>query len=113
MTSTATGLAVQWRDAGCKTMARVKPDGRAAWRLRAPRRSPDDWAIEAAHCPYLGRHPYNLGPDAWRISILFLRTGWGRHDRSLFEEVARLTVRSEREALDAVLWLDAVASAGP
>ena len=101
-------MQVDWAGLGCKKAARVKGQnakstGRAAWRLRAPRRSRTDWVIEADHCPYLGQHPYRYGDDAWRISIQLLDRG----DNPV--EVAHLVATSEAEAFEAVTWLDVAA----
>lgn len=72
-----------------------KPRGSlGAYRLRAPRTSPSDWCIEAVHGAYLGEHPYNLGGDAWRISIQ-------RHDvdRDVFIETGFEIALSETQAI--------------
>lgn len=103
-------VAPDWRVLGCKTAPLIKadhrlPKGRGAWRLRADRRSAEDWLIEAKHCPYLGVHPYNHGDDAWRISIQTPHN-W-RSDQMV--ERAYLVAKSEAEAFEAVTWLDAVA----
>lgn len=94
---------IDWRDLGAKPMKRMS-DGRAAWRLRADRRSPEDWTIEAKHGGYLGKHPYNLGDDAWRISIQ-------RYDmsRDVMVEVGHVVARSEAEAHEAVRYFATLA----
>lgn len=102
---------MDWRGLGCKAtrrvggMGRVK-GGRAAWRLRAPRRSREDWAIEAGHCPYLGVRPYEYGDDAWRISI---QVPDPMRDEGMLE-VAHIIATSEADAFASVAWLDAVAT---
>lgn len=101
---------VDWRCIGAKTMRRITgvtgayPAGLAAWRLRAPRKSPEDWTIEAKHCPYLGRLPYAYGDDAWRISLQ-------RHDvdQDRWAEVGHFIATSEAEAFEAVRYFAALA----
>lgn len=86
-------LTLAWHSMGARPMQ--KPRGsRAAWRLRAPRRSTRDWCIEANHGSYLGEHPYNLGDDAWRISVQFLDV-----DRDVFVESKFEIATSEVDAV--------------
>lgn len=102
------GGVFEWDALGARCIKRPKVSGtrvesKGAYRLRAPRRAREDWVIEAVHGSYLGRHPYNLGPDAWRISIQVPR---GYDDR--LTEVAHLVATSEAEAIASLAWLEAL-----
>lgn len=92
----------KWRAQGAIKILRGR-DSRAAWRLRAPGRSSHAWMIEARQCGYLGRNPYDYGPDAWRISIVLCA-------ETRPTEVAHLVATSEGEALASVAWLAAAAA---
>lgn len=93
----------RWRDLGCKRLAVKKSRGRARWSVKADRRAPSDWKIDASHCVYLGQGNYQLGDDAWRISLC-------RADPDeIWTEYGHLLCTSEGEAFEAVAWIAAVA----